>query len=330
MKTAYTLENISFSYGKKEAFLKIPRLDIPLGKITALTGPNGSGKTTLLHILAFLETTQSSRIRFCGNDVSRSEMPTFRKRVGLLMQNPYMFHGSVMANVEYGLKLRGIKDRQKQVLAALDDTGLSGLKNSSATHLSGGETKRVALARAIVLKPEVLLLDEPATHMDKESTYKMEEIIQRLNKDHQTTVIFTTHDLKKGYMLAEVVLPLFNGRIVSAPLLNLFKGNLCEDKTTFNTDHIKIHLPAGSKKGTHITVDPSHIVLSKDPLASSMRNNLRGRLTAISEENGQVLVSIEAGETFHAVITRESFFQLNLNLGGEIWISFKSSAVKLL
>lgn len=328
MNSAYTLKDISFAYGKSPV-LTIPELEIPKGEITALVGPNGSGKTTLLYLLAFLETPQAGEICFLGEKATEKNLLALRRRTGFLSQNPYLFRGSVFANVECGLKVRGVsaQERKKRVLAALDCVGFSGIENRSIGCLSGGEAQRVALARVLVLNPEVLFLDEPATYMDRESVALTKRIVLDLNKEKKTTVVFTTHDIIKGYSLAHQVLSLIQGRLVPASLANLFMGKVCE--SYFDTGRIRIHLPAGMEEGTHICIEPASIVLSKESLASSMRNAFRGRIVAISEENGKVRVKVESGERFQTLITAKSLDLLDLHLGDEVWLSFKSTAVKV-
>jgi molybdopterin-binding protein len=324
----YTLKDITFGYSKSPV-LTIPNLEIPAGEITALVGPNGSGKTTLLHLLGFLRTPRTGEICFFGDKVTEKNMLAFRRRTALLSQNPYLFHCSVLANVEWGLKVRGVShnERRARALASLDRVGLGGVKNRPARRLSGGEAQRVAMARVLALEPEVLFLDEPATYMDRESVAFIEKIVVDLNRERGTNVFFTTHDINKGYALAHKVLSLIRGSLVPASLANYFRGNICG--TCFDTGCLRIHLPAGVKNGTHISIDPAHIVVSKESLASSMRNSFQGRIVAILEENGKVRMDLISQERFQVIITAESLALLDLRLGDEVWLSFKSTAVKV-
>lgn len=217
MTPAYIVEGLRFSYEERQV-LCVDRLEIGKGEIVALVGPNGSGKTTLLQILAFVETPQSGRIRLFGETVSRENLITFRRRVGFLLQNPYLFHTSVLANVLSGLKIRGVSGRsaRARASAALDKVGLAGFEHRYALALSGGESQRVALARALVLDPEVLLLDEPANHMDVESVKRTEEIVLELNRTQGKTVVLTTHNLDQVQSFTTRVLRLSEGTLSPA------------------------------------------------------------------------------------------------------------------
>jgi len=211
---AYVVEDLVFSYGKHPV-LTVEKLEIPPGKIIALVGPNGSGKTTLLHVLAFLLIPHQGRVFFFGDGSTKKNLLPFRRRVGLLLQNPYLFRTSVLANVLSGLKIRGMRgDRARRLaLAALDRVGLSGFEHRSAGSLSGGESQRVALARALVLEPDVFLLDEPSNHMDRESIRRTEEIVRELNSEQGKTIILTTHNLAMIEKIVDRVLHLSEGKL---------------------------------------------------------------------------------------------------------------------
>jgi tungstate transport system ATP-binding protein len=214
---AYTVDQVQLSYGGPPV-LSVDRLEVRRGEIVALVGPNGSGKTTLLHALAFLLFPDKGRLLFFGEPVSTEGLVGLRRRVGLLLQNPYLFQTSVMENVTAGLRLRRVpraKSREA-ALAALDHVGLAGFENRGARSLSGGESQRVALARALVLDPEVLLLDEPGNHMDRASIQRCEEIVRRLNRERGLTVVLTTHNTNQAEVLAHRVLRLEDGAIFPA------------------------------------------------------------------------------------------------------------------
>jgi len=217
MTPAYIVEDLRFSYAERQV-LCVDRFEIGKGEIVALVGPNGSGKTTLLQILAFVETPQRGRILLFGETAKRENLIPFRRRVGFLLQNPYLFHTSVLANVLSGLKIRGVSGRfaRTKASAALEKVGLGGFEHRYALALSGGESQRVALARALVLDPEVLLLDEPANHMDVESVKRTEEIVLELNRSEGKTIILTTHNLEQVQSFTTRILRLSEGRLSPA------------------------------------------------------------------------------------------------------------------
>jgi len=192
----YRLQSIRKSYGSNVA-LDIEELTIAEGRLYTLTGANGAGKSTLLSILAFLAPPTSGEIFYAGKRVDRDHgtVEEYRRKVTLLHQSPYLFGGSVDDNVAFGLKVRGIRGEElrRRIDEALDVVGLRGFRDRKARELSGGEAQRAAMARALALKPEVLLLDEPLANIDRETTGLLEAVIASLPAQG-TTVVMTTHD----------------------------------------------------------------------------------------------------------------------------------------
>jgi tungstate transport system ATP-binding protein len=331
MKTAYELNKVVFSYGGPPT-LAIDHLRISAGEALALVGPNGSGKTTLLHLLAFLITPQTGDIFFFGSKTDRGSLLGLRRRVGLLLQNPYLFNMTALGNLLWGLRVRGVAKSEARELSleALDRVGLAGFEHRQVRTLSGGESQRVALARAIVLNPDVLLLDEPATHMDRESIERTEEIVLEMNKNRGKTVIITTHNPSQVQHVAHSFLHIFQGSCCSAAPDNLFKGSMSEDGTVFDTGNIKVSLPASVISGNRVSIDPSRISLSDEMLSPEPANCFKGSIVALSEENGSVRTQVQAGERFHVLIPADSPEALDLRLGRTVWLTFNSDAVEIL
>jgi len=196
VRTIYRLRTIRKCYGSNVA-LDIEELTIAEGRIYTLTGANGAGKSTLLNILAFLMPPTSGAIFYSGKRVewARGPLEGLRKKVTLLHQSPYLFGETVRANVAFGLKARGIRgeEQRRRTDEALDIVGLRGFRERKARELSGGEAQRVAMARALALEPEVLLLDEPLANIDRETAALLESVIVALPAQG-TTVVMTTHD----------------------------------------------------------------------------------------------------------------------------------------
>ncbi|HSL70814.1 MAG TPA: ATP-binding cassette domain-containing protein, partial [Longimicrobiales bacterium] len=144
----------------------IETLEVKAGEILAILGPNGAGKSTLFRLLLLLERADRGELRLNGRALRWGDAEAHRRMAGLF-QRPYLFSGSVRANVAYGLRARGMSraEREARVAAALGDLGLSDLSERSVSSLSGGEAQRVALARTVVLEPDVLLLDEPTANL---------------------------------------------------------------------------------------------------------------------------------------------------------------------
>ena len=196
MRAMYRLDSIRKCYGSNVA-LDIEELTIGEGRIYTLMGANGAGKSTLLSILAFLAPPTSGEIFYAGKRVDwhHGSVEEHRRKVTLLHQSPYLFGGTVYDNVAFGLKARGIRGeaQQRRVDKALDGVGLQRFRDRKARELSGGEAQRVAMARALALEPEVLLLDEPLANIDRETTGLLETVIASLPA-RGTTVVLITHD----------------------------------------------------------------------------------------------------------------------------------------
>jgi len=212
-ESLYQLENLSQVYGDRTV-LEVDRLNIDVKTITGLIGPNGSGKSTLMRILAFLEEPAGGRGLFQGKPFSKVPLD-LRRQVTMLSQEPYLLKRSVQANVAYGLKLRGAAHIQDPVAGALEKVGLDPARFShrSWRELSGGEAQRVALAARLVLKPKVLLLDEPTASVDRESS----ELILRAALDARdrwgTTLIIISHQLTWLRQIADRILSMDYGRL---------------------------------------------------------------------------------------------------------------------
>jgi len=318
--------------------LDVDNLNFQEGKIYAIVGPNGSGKTTLLNILNLLEKPDEGQIFFYDQEItnkSNSDTLEIRRRMTLVNQDPFLFHSTVYDNIAYGLKIRSIppKVQKSRIRSALNIVGLSGFKDRKANQLSGGEAQRVVIARALVIEPEVLFLDEPTASIDQKHIDVVERIIKKIKKEIKTTVIFTTHDLSQAYRLADEVISLLDGKIIKQVPENLLRGEIIEEEDGlkwFKTmRNIKLAIVSEKVGPAYISIDPRDIILSYEQFQSSARNSFLGKITKIIEQNHLVKLEIDIGVPLVVIITRESFFKMNLNLGSKVYLTFKASAVKL-
>ncbi len=208
------LKDLNKSYGKAE-ILNDVNLSVEKGTILALIGPTGSGKTTLLRIIDLLDEPTSGQLIFEGMDMTEKcekEKLKVRRRMAMVFQKPIAFRSNVLDNVRYGLKVRGQNGRDKAI-NVLKFVGLSDYESRDANTLSGGEMQRLALARAIVVEPELILLDEPTANLDPKSTAKIEELILDLVLQG-ITVIMATHNMAQCQRLADKVAVLMQGKIL--------------------------------------------------------------------------------------------------------------------
>lgn len=327
MTSAYRIEHLEFFYASRPV-IAVDSFDVPAGEALALVGPNGSGKTTLLHLLAFVESAQQGKITFFGEPVTRDNLTACRRRVGLLLQNPYLFHSSVLANITWGLSLRGIRGDKalRAAREALDLVGLSGFEHRYARSLSGGEAQRVALARALVLEPEVLLLDEPWNHMDRESIRRTEAALWELNRHQGRTLILTTHQLQGAQSLADRILHLHQGKLIPVAPDNLFRGTLGNHGVSFHTGSIEVVLPEPAREATFVAVDPTKLLLSAEELPEQ-QNTFPGKIVALAQEHNRIRVTVQAGESFQVLLNNDQDLPLNPQLGQSVTVIVPDEAI---
>jgi len=215
MSLELVVSNISKSYSS-DAILKNCSFTFNSSGIYVLMGPNGSGKSTFLRICALLEIPDTGEVNFFsdGNPVRKDI--ELRRRISLVLPKIGLFNTTVFKNVAYGLKIRKMKKQEieERVNNALELVGLIHKKSHTALTLSSGETQRVGIARAIVIEPEVLFLDEPTASLDPHSTTIIEETISKIKEYNRLTIIMVTHNIFQAKRLAESVLFMYEGRII--------------------------------------------------------------------------------------------------------------------
>ncbi len=215
MNLRLTVSNISKSYNGKP-ILKDCSFSFDSSGIYLLMGPNGSGKSTFLRICALLEEPDRGEVNFfSGNDIVRKDIK-LRRRISLVLPKIGIFNTTVFKNVAYGLKIRGFRNKEieEKVIKALEFVNLIHKKNVNALILSSGETQRLGIARAIVIEPEVLFLDEPTASLDPHSTTVIEETITKIREQDRLTIIMVTHNVFQAQRLADRVLFMYEGKIV--------------------------------------------------------------------------------------------------------------------
>ncbi len=213
----FSMDEISKSYGTRTV-LDIPRMELEQDKIYAVLGPNGAGKTTLLRILNLLDLPDTGQLKFMGQDirVNQHERLDIARQMCMVFQKPHMFRTTVYKNVAYGLKLRQTPPAEikQKVDETLEFVGLGEFHGRLATTLSGGESQRLALARALALQPRVLLLDEPTANLDPTTVQMIEEIIRNYQAKYHMTVIIVTHNLFQAQRIADECILLMDGRVI--------------------------------------------------------------------------------------------------------------------
>ena len=202
------IQNISKSFGDN-LVLNDLSFDVDSGSTLAILGPSGCGKSTLLKIISGLIEPDLGTIIDSGQDVTST--PTHLRGIGFVFQDNQLFpHLDVTKNIEFGLKMAGWdkKRRQSRVAKMLETVGLTGFEKRTITDLSGGEAKRVALARSLAPAPKVLLLDEPLTNLDEDLHDQLMLDLKVILKESNTTTVLVTHDKVEAQALASAMLNL--------------------------------------------------------------------------------------------------------------------------
>jgi thiamine transport system ATP-binding protein len=205
MSSRLELRDVTVRFGARTVLDGVS-LDVGASEVVALLGPSGSGKSTLLRVIAGLTDPDDGRVVLDGADVTRT--PTHRRGVGLVFQDEQLFeHLDVAGNVGYGLRRRGdaASVRRTTVGELLDLVGLEGFEHRRVVDLSGGEAKRVALARSLAPAPRVLLLDEPLTGLDRELHDRLAADLARILRARGTTTLLVTHDRDEAATVADRV-----------------------------------------------------------------------------------------------------------------------------
>ncbi|MBI3454059.1 MAG: ABC transporter ATP-binding protein [Rhodospirillales bacterium] len=208
-----SIEHVDFRYGSTPILADVS-LEIRRGEFFAFLGPSGSGKTTLLRLVAGFGTPNAGRIRVGDRDITH--VPPWQRNVGMVFQSYALWpHMTVAENVAFGLEQRRIARAEigKRVQDALDLVGLGGLAQRRPAQLSGGQQQRVALARTLVIEPEVLLLDEPLSNLDANLRVEMRAELLALQRKTGLTTIYVTHDQEEANATSDRIAVLDQGRI---------------------------------------------------------------------------------------------------------------------
>jgi tungstate transport system ATP-binding protein len=202
---------------EKRVVLEIDHLDIERGETLAVAGPNGAGKSTLLLLLAHLLKPSHGSINYNGQPVYLHHDLEYRRRIGLVMQDALLLNQSVFRNAAIGLRFRGCQKEEidRRVDVWLERLGISHLRGRPAAQLSGGEARRVALVRAFVLQPDLLLLDEPFSALDRSSRHKLQDDLKSILSGSNITTVFSTHSETDVQKLASRKIELEGGSLVS-------------------------------------------------------------------------------------------------------------------
>ncbi len=337
---AYHLQKIRHYYGNKK-ILDIPELKIKTGSITGIIGPNGSGKSTLLKLMAFIQKPTFGQVYYHGKP-ELPFSPAIRSKVTVLTQKPYLLKRSVYENIIYGLKIRKEADNvEKRVKRALSTVGLNydNFAHRKWHELSGGESQRVALAARLILKPDVLLLDEPIASVDMESAKLIREASLKARRELGTTLVIVSHDLHWLYSISDQQFSIYKGKIFATGMENVISGPF----ERLNEQILFKQLPNGQrillkttdktdKRSNTAIIRKKDITLDLEKQADHPRlNQLKGSLAAmmLEKKSGFILATISCHDlSFVLQVTSDQVTHLSLYPGKKVVLKFFSTDVE--
>ena len=332
--------------------LKDIELTVDEGEYFIVLGPTGAGKTVLLESIAGLYPVKSGQIWLRGKEVTSLEPE--KRNISIVYQDHALFpHLSAGENILFGLKIhRRPKQELTQTLDWISDLlGIAHLLDRSPDTLSGGERQKVALARALSTKPEVLLLDEPLSALDPETREGVQKELRQLHNQLKVTTIHVTHDFEEAIAMGDHIAVLGEGGIkqVGTPeqifhqpnsefvarfamVRNIFTGEVVErddGSIVFRTEDTELMIVTDLRGKSHASVRPEDILISPEPLRSSARNSFCGTITHIADRGSTLYLTVNLPPDFICLVTRRSLEEMGLAEGQRVYITFKASAVHI-
>jgi len=332
--------------------LKDIELMVDEGEYFIVLGPTGAGKTVLLESIAGLYPVKSGQIWLRGKEVTSLEPE--KRNISIVYQDHALFpHLSAAENILFGLKIqRRPKQELTQTLDWISDLlGIAHLLDRSPDTLSGGERQKVALARALGTKPEVLLLDEPLSALDPETREGVQKELRQLHNQLKVTTIHVTHDFEEAIAMGDHIAVLGEGCIkqVGTPeqifhqpnsefvarfamVRNIFTGEVAErddGSIVFCTEDTELVVVTDLRGKSHASVRPEDILISPEPLRSSARNSFCGTITHIADRGSTLYLTVNLPPDFICLVTRRSLEEMGLAEGQRVYITFKASAVHI-
>lgn len=329
--------------------LKDIDLSIDKGDFFVLMGPTGAGKTVFLEAIAGLVPVLEGSIAICGRDMTR--LPPEQRGVGIMYQDYALFpHLTIARNITFGLRYHrhDPESAGKRFQQIVDDLDIGHLLHRRPETLSGGELQRAALARALMVEPRIILLDEPLSALDPGFREEIRLLLKHIHRGSGITFFMVTHDFSEALTLATKAAIMNHGAIVQTGsvkdifqrpsssfvadfvgMKNIFPAVF--NGSTANVGALSIDLPRLKPDASgYIALRPEDIVISMKPLESSIRNSFAGIVSSIIDQGFLYEVHIRVQNTvFKSLITKGSAVDLGLDIGTGIQISFKSSAVHI-
>jgi molybdopterin-binding protein len=334
----------------KEFHLREIDFNVFDGEYFVILGPTGAGKTVLLETIAGLYHPHKGQVLLDGDDITA--LPPERRGIGFVYQDYMLFpHMSVAKNIAFGLVQQGLdhKTAEERVRVFSQLLGVDHLLHRSPRTLSGGERQRASLARALVVEPQLLLLDEPLSALDPGTREGLQRELARVHRELGTTTLHVTHDFEEAIALGECVAVMNNGQVVQVGspedifrkpnsefvahfvgMRNVFRGEIrAQDgrHKVLRQAEVDMAVATDLLGDGHGSIRPEDILISREPLRSSALNCFPGCIAEIDNRGAIVYVTVHVPPDFVCMITRRSLEEMALETGQEVYITFKASAV---
>ena len=339
--------------------LDVPALDVRAGEVLAMIGPNGAGKSTLLRVMGLLEEPTKGRVRFQGAVVTARGGLDSRRRMASVLPEPLLTDTTVRDNVALGLRFRAVDSFRaaSRVDVWLERLGIARLAGRQARTLSGGEAQRTALARALVLEPELLLLDEPFSALDQPTREALLDDFGRILRQERTTTVLVTHDRAEAMALGDRVGVLMGGRLVQVDeAAQVFRAPASEEVARFvgvetildgqvvewsrdlalvdvGGKMVEVAQRAEPGERVRLCVRPEDVTVfpgGPKPGGSRDFNRLGGRVQRLVPSGPHVRMVIDCGFPLVALVTQRSVEDLGFAPGTLVTAHFKATAAHLL
>jgi tungstate transport system ATP-binding protein len=341
-----------------QSVLEVEQFQVREGETLAIIGPNGAGKTTLLLALAWLIRPVRGQVFFRSRPVTSANQLEVRRRMGLVLQEPFLLQASVFNNVACGLRFRGLPhhDVERRASEWLNRLEIAHLRDRPAHQLSGGEAQRASLARALAIQPDVLMLDEPFSSLDAPTRTKLMQDLKSLLKGQGLTTLLVTHDLDEALFLGERVGVIIAGRIrqIERPD-RVFSAPVDRDVASFvGVETVIPGMVVASHGGTatvqttagilecmsdegqgapvYLCLRPEDIIIhpEKGQAPSGAINHISGVINQMLPQGPLVRIVVNAGIDLVALIPRQSAQEMELIEGQTVQVQFNASVIHVI
>ena len=341
------IETISKTLG--EFFLKDVTLDIENGTYFMILGPTGAGKTILLESIAGIYYPDKGRIWMEGKDITNT--PPRGRNVSMVYQDYMLFpHLNVEKNIAFGMTIKKLPKKviKEKVNTISQTLNIHHLLHRFPGTLSGGEKQRIALARAMMTEPKALLLDEPLSALDAQTRETLRYELKKIHSDNKITIVHVTHNFEEVFSLADSVAVMREGKVIQVgnpdeifrkpncefiadfvAVENVFKGTstVSNGISDIAINGVRIVSTTCNSGNSVVSVRPEDILVSRNKIESSARNAFSGKISDVIDKGAIIKIVADCGIPISAIITRRSFYDMELQEGMSVYFTFKASDV---